>query len=279
MSTKEAFAKRIQRIMGERVPEYIPRESWKGHTYAHIFTDLAINFIDGMYPKFCSMKGELTDAEIKYHKGATHMNSSQIVCISYFKKFFEKPEYENYLLAVLRESGISIEQDEKIESAAFEYEPCVKEGTNFDFYLVLTGGKRISFEIKYTEAEFGGISPDKEDPGKYDRKWDEIYKEMVNRSPLLNVDRETFYKPHYQINRNIVYAKAEDYVVFLTPRANDAKALIDGRNYIDGMQNPHICNLYWEDVIGITQSTVKDCKELKDYYFKFYHKYIEILNQ
>ena len=27
------------------------------------------------------------------------------------------------------------------------------------------------------------------------------------------------------------------------------------------------------------ESTVKDCKELKDYYFKFYHKYIEILNQ
>ena len=109
MSTKEAFAKRIQRIMGERIPEYIPRGSWQGHTYAHIFTDVAINFIDGMYPKFCSMKGELTDAEIKYHKGATHMNSSQIVCISYFKKFFEKPEYEDYLLAVLRKSGISIE--------------------------------------------------------------------------------------------------------------------------------------------------------------------------
>ena len=45
MSTKEAFAKRIQRIMGERVPEYIPRESWKGRTYAHIFTDLAIYFV------------------------------------------------------------------------------------------------------------------------------------------------------------------------------------------------------------------------------------------
>lgn len=278
MIRKETFAKKIQRMMGERVPDYIPRGSWQGHTYAHIFTDIEINFIDGMCPKFCNIKGELTDTVIKYHKGAAHMNSSQVVCISFFKKFFEKPEYENYLLEVLRKSGISIEQDEKIVSATFEYEPCEKEGTNFDFYLVLTGGKRISFEIKYTEAEFGGISVDKEESGKYDKKWDEIYKGMVDQSPFLNVNRETFYKTYYQINRNIVYAKADDYVVFLTPSANDAKALVAGRNYIDGMKNPHICNLYWEDVIGITQNTVKDCEELKDYYLKFHHKYIEILD-
>ncbi len=36
----------------------------------------------------------------------------------------------------------------KIENAVFEYEPDHEEGTNFDFYLTLDDGKRISFECK-----------------------------------------------------------------------------------------------------------------------------------
>lgn len=279
MSTKETFAKKIQRIMGKSVPDNVPRGIWQGRSYSHIYTDIVSNFIDGNYPTHCSLKGSLTTAEIKYHNGAAHMNSSQVMCISYFKKFFEQPEYEGYLLAVLRESGIFIEPDDTIDAAAFEYEPCAYERTNFDFYLVLASGKRISFEIKYTEVEFGGISQDKNDPQKYDKKWDNIYKKMVDESAFLDIDKAAFYTPHYQINRNIVYAKAEDYVVFLTPRANDSKALINGRQYIEGMHNPHIRNLYWEDVMGSTQRLVCECNALKEYYSKFYHKYIEILNK
>ena len=277
VNDRETFAKRIQRFMGERVPDYIPRGRWQGRTYSHIFADKSMNFIDGDYPVLCSMKGNLTDAEIKYHKGAAHMNSSQIVCISFFKKFFERPEYEEYLISLLRESGISIENDEKIDAAAFEYEPCAEERTAFDFYMVMTGGRRISFEIKYTEAEFGGISPDEHDPCKYDRKWDMFYKEMTERSPFLDEDKESFYNRHYQVNRNIAYAGAEDYVIFLTPRANDSRALAVGRNYIDAMNNRHIRNLYWEEVVNVTQKLVEECEELKEYYSRFYHKYIEIL--
>lgn len=48
---------------------------------------------------------------------------------------------------------------------------------------------------------------------------------------------------------------------------------------MDGMQNSHILNLYWEDVMEIAQEIVKECEELKEYYSKFNHKYIEILNQ
>lgn len=277
MSAKENFAKRIQNIMGQRVPEYIPRGKWQGKYYAHILADIKTNFIDGESPKFCSIKGYLTDAEIKYHQGAAHMNSSQVVCISYFKKFFENTEYEKYLLEILRESGLSIEESDEIESAAFEYEPRSDERTNFDFYIVMKSGQKISFEIKYTEPEFGGISPDKNDPDKYDRKWEAIYKEMVEKSIYLDVDKDTFYKPHYQVNRNIVYADAGDYVTFLTPRANDANLLEEGRKYIDGMNEPHILNIYWEDIMERTLDRVRECSELRDYFTRFYQKYIEIL--
>lgn len=277
MSTDETFAKRIQNIMGQRVPENIPRGKYGDKTYSHIFTDIESNFIDGLKPRNSRVKGKLKNTTISYHPGAAHMNSSQVVCISFFKKFFEKTEYNKYLLDILRDMGIAIEASDEIEAAAFEYVPCNKEGTNFDFYMVLNSKYKITFEIKYTESEFGGISSDKNNPGKYDRKWDNIYRDWVKNSLYLNVDKDTFYKSHYQVNRNILYAGDGDYAVFITPRANDAPQLEEGRKYIDGMNSPYIRNIYWEDIIKSTLDRVQECDELRDYYTKFYQKYIEIL--
>ena len=149
-------------------------------------------------------------------------------------------------------------------------------------YLIFDDGKRISFECKYTETEFGGISSDKRDPNKYNkkynRKWDHIHKNLVADSIFLFTDKKEFYR-HYQINRNIVYADSGDYVLFLTPRANDAKGICDGRTYIDNMENQHIRNIYWEDMIQITLLTVAECEPLKDYYFKFKSKYLDSWNE
>jgi hypothetical protein len=277
---KEAFAKKVQKIMGNTVPSWIPRGEWQGKPYNHIFADLRTNFIDGRYPTKCYIKGRTDEnnKDIKYHKYASHMNSSQVMCISFFKKFFEKEEYENLLLEILRKSGIHIVDSDKIAEAIFEYEPNSDEGTNFDFYLTLTSNIRLSFEIKYTEPAFGGISPDSNEPDKYDRKWNTIYRDMVDRCPFLNIEKENFYK-NYQINRNISYAKEGDCVLFLTPKANDAKGICSGRDYIDSFQNDHILNLYWEDVVEITRTVVKDIPELEDYYSKFYKKYIKIFKE
>ena len=270
------FAKKVQKVMGSSATETIPRGEWRGVKYDHIFSDLKSNFIDGMYPKKCSVKGDLSDKDIKYHRGARHMNSSQVMCISFFKKFFEKPEYEKILLDVLKKSGVEIAPEEKIKAAIFEYEPSPKERTNFDFYMVLLSGKKISFEVKYTEPDFGGISPDKDDPDKYDRKWDQIYKDMVLKSPFLDIDKEAFYK-NYQINRNIVYAASSDHVLFLTPKANDEKGIAAGRSYIDQMHCPNIKNLYWEDIAEKTMEAARDHQELFEYYLKFFDKYIKFL--
>ena len=65
----------------------------------------------------------------------------------------------------------------------------------------------------------------------------------------------------------------------LTPRANDAKGICDGRAYIDNMENQHIRNIYWEDMIQITLLTVAECEPLKDYYFKFKSKYLDSWNE
>ena len=277
MDMENTFAKKVQKAMGSAIPDWIPRGKWRGVSYGHILTDMRNNFIDGCYPVKCCIKGNLSEGEIKYHQGASHLNSSQVMCINFFKKFFEREEYEGYLLAVLQCCGVSIE-GYKIENAVFEYEPDHEEGTNFDFYLILEDGKRISFECKYTETEFGSISSDKRDPDKYNRKWDHIYKNLIANSTFLFTDKKEFYR-HYQINRNIVYADSRDYVLFLTPRANDAKGICDGRAYIDNMENQHIRNIYWEDIIQITLLTVAECEPLEDYYFKFKSKYLDSWNE
>ena len=154
MSSVESFAKRIQRIMGDSIPDWMPRGTYLEREYNHIFLSLEDNFIDGKYPVKCNVKGDLYETDIKYHKYASHMNSSQVMCISFFKKLFEKSENEEILLELLRRTGIEISKDAVIKDAVFEYEPDKSEGTNFDFYIGLTNGRKISMEIKYTEAAF-----------------------------------------------------------------------------------------------------------------------------
>lgn len=272
MNSVESFAKRIQRIMGGSIPDWMPRGTYLGREYNHILLSLEDNFIDGKYPVKCNVKGNLYEADIKYHKYASHLNSSQVMCISFFKKLFEKSENEEILLELLRRTGIDISKDSVIKDAVFEYEPDKSEGTNFDFYIGLTDGRKISMEIKYTEAAFG--SPDKKDPDKYINKWKNIYQAMVEVSPYIDCNEQDFYK-NYQINRNIAYAKDGDVVIFLTPKANGAIA--GGREYIDSLENSNICNIYWEEVVAELLDMVKDLPELSAYYTKFYNKYIRIL--
>lgn len=273
----KTFSKRIQEIMGERAPKELTGGTWHGVSYPHIFLDKKYIFIDGKYPTFCDIKGDLySGREIKYHDGVAHLNSSQVVCISFFKKFFEKEEWEQILVKALINLGVPLLASQ-IKCATFEYEPDSAEKTNFDFFMVMDDESKVSMEIKYTESEFGGISPDKKDPDKYSRKWISIYKDMVEKSPYLNCTENEFYK-HYQVNRNICYAGKNDIVLFLTLRANDARGLEEGREYIDkfSVEYPNIRNIYWEDLVAEIMKHVSDT-ELADYYCKFKEKYIDIL--
>ena len=89
MDMENTFAKKVQKAMGSAIPDWIPRGKWRGVSYGHILTDMRNNFIDGYYPVKCCIKGNLSEGEIKYHQGASHLNSSQVMCINFFKKFFE----------------------------------------------------------------------------------------------------------------------------------------------------------------------------------------------
>lgn len=251
--------------------------------YPHIFKDLKDNFIDKNYPLNKNLKGNLDKSEIKYHF-ANHLNSSQAMCISYFKKFFEKDEYESVFIEILIHFGIDICKNSKVVDAVFEYIPNSKEYTNFDFYLKFDNNVQVTWEIKFTESEFKSVYNGNKIE-KYINKYNEIYVSMFKNSYYATIINkyyddfsvDNFFK-HYQINRNILYAKTkDDYVIFLSPREN--YNLDKGRDYIEKIslkcKTNHIKNIFWEELVDITIQKISKIPELYEYYINFKHKYFE----
>lgn len=265
---KNSYAEAVKQRIVHVLPEKERYGLWHGRPYPHICKDRRCNFID----KTETLNGKLSGKSIKFHEGASHLNSSQVLCINFFNKFFINMQSEALLLQILRDAGLDISDEERIEDAALEYEPEPKERTNFDFFLQLTSSRHISFEVKYTESAFGSITPDERNPNKYADKWKNIYFSKVQACPYLSkhCDEALFYK-HYQIHRNIVYAGNNDIVVFLTPRLN--RALDEERRYIDSFGTPNIRNLYWEDIVPIVLKKVQSDPEMYSYFCRFRDKY------
>ena len=92
---KKSYEVTVKERMLKKFPSELLGGAYHGRSYPHIFKELKDNFIDGRYPVKKCLKGNLTDSEIKYHY-AEHLNSSQTMCISYFKKFFESEKYEGF---------------------------------------------------------------------------------------------------------------------------------------------------------------------------------------
>lgn len=297
---KNNYEAAVKERMLKRVPKGLLGGTFRGRAYPHIFKELKDNFIDGTYPTKKCLKGNLTDADIKYHY-AEHLNSSQTMCIAYFKKFFESKEYETLLAEILMMQGIDVVGCAEFTDAVFEYIPYAKEGTNFDFYLKLANGKQITWEIKFTESEFGGTTKAGGARDKYITKYENTYIPMLREcayydfpdvvcddyeclaTGVLTDDCSVcdkcsihrFFK-HYQIRRNILYAKKKgDYVLYLTPREN--QALDEGRAYIEHYATKWgtdcIRNIYWEDLLETTLYVASREPKLLDYYTKFEEKY------
>ena len=242
------YAEEVKR----RLIEVADKEKLKGSS--HVYKDLKNNFIDGVKLENSVVKGDKSEEKIKYHEYATSLNSSQVMCINFFKKFFENKAYEGIFIEILKNSGLNISCDE-IDKAVFEYRPDEKkkENTNLDFFIEMADGQRISFEVKFTEQSFGSISKVNKDGNKdrYANSWKDNYSRLIKLCPyypsdlscnknclctengILNnscekADSCVIYRffEHYQINRNIVYARSRnDIVVFLTPRENFLKNL------------------------------------------------------
>ena len=302
MSEKKkcSYAESVKKRIVNTVPHEYLNGTFNGKTYLHVCKEQKYNFIDNRFPKYGNIKGCLSCDEIDYHKGINNLNSSQAMCINYFKKFFEKKEYELLLLDTFRDMGLNIPKGILIKHAQFEYRPNPAENTNFDFYIVLSNDRHISIEVKYTENDFGKTQKNAEPKHKYIDKWNNQYRALLDKcvyfdeisvcdnnhkcmasgtlvGNCLHRNNCTFYQfyQNYQIYRNIAYAEQnDDIVVFLTPEENSG--LDAEREFINSFAQQHntknIVNLYWESLINrtIINATEEDCRQ---YFMKFKDKY------
>lgn len=243
---------------------------WKNNCnqYSYILPEnlKELNFL----PMTSPIKAVNIASNISFHSGAHHLNSSQIMCINFFAPLLRDAEGLCILKEIIKkETQIKFSEDANIVKACFEYEPDEKEGTNFDFYMELSTGERILFEIKYTESGFGSIHKDKNNPNKYNDKWNKIYDQQTNKSLYLKgIGKDDFYT-NYQIWRNVSYIENDsDYVVFLFSYLNDShvQEIQKTVGLPKKQKYANVSSLCWYSFIRTALELTKNSK----YYFHFY---------
>lgn len=212
---------------------------YAGREYGHILPDkyekLNLGLRESEYVLEKSILKLKKCEPFKLHKDWRHMNSSQILCISYFYDFvLDKVKLQKLISNVLNINA-------KVAEAEFEY--VVKEDlSNIDFVVKLKNGGMIYFEIKYTEAEFGIASSEKTD---YLSRKENLYS-------AVDISYEDYLK-NYQLVRNICLSSknTNKYTIFLLPRENSSinKKYDEGVNKIKNIDQFNVQRLYWEDLL------------------------------
>ncbi len=211
--------------------------------------------------------------ESKLHKYFHHLNSSQAICLNFFYPLVIEKRLDLIL------NKLSIDGDVDYNNVKFEKESDVDNGygrpTNFDFYIPTTDNKKIYFEIKYTESEFGKAKNDAEHQNKYN----DLYKQLLYNNKAINNkynDQDKFFE-NYQILRNLVHINQDSTVVFIYPEKNIniRKAAEKAKNkMIASNWQDHFISVTWEDIVQALESKITD-KDLKEYYsIKFTEKYL-----
>ena len=219
----------------------------------------------------------------KVHKGARHLNSSQIVCYNFFRPLItvdsDNPRCgkagEKLIQLVEEYLGINISkealcifeyEDEKTKNEFKAYGKIRPKGEESQFDFFIKDGKvEIYFEIKYTEANYGGWVPKKDNPDAIANHCSYVekgYKPMMEKSLYFTKEckeamratdekdfaaSKNFFNKQYQLFRNALRADSSKYSVFIYPEANPGPELEFNKfktNLVDG-QN-HIIALKWE---------------------------------
>src|SRR5690554_2262105 len=147
---------------------------WKRNkkTYSHIFPEdkWKLNLLT---PYEHELEKYIEEKKIKKHTDFHHLNSSQAMCLNFFYPLIKEKELDIILKI------IGFDKDEKVNynSVCFEKKSKVekKNRTCFDFYLETTSEKKLFFEIKYCEQDFG---KGKENEGR-NKKFENDYKDNL----------------------------------------------------------------------------------------------------
>lgn len=238
---------------------------WQGHgPYPHILRrDLFLNGQSGVEHVFSEVAAHLkNDLGNRIHMYAHHLTSSQILTYNFFKYFLCDDKKEKLLLRTLdTATGTTDFASNRVWFSKFEMDGFEKtrHPTNFDFYLETVSGKRLFFEVKYTENEFGAATHNTF--GIYQPEFPLTLNFKMN--PPAS---DTFCK-NYQIYRNIWHCRSNsDYVFFLYPEKN-----YDLAGQLNAALAPGFINVFpitWETLVQAVGPSNPD------YFDKFRRRYL-----
>lgn len=277
MTYQDLVKKHMASYTTSEINDAVKGGEFRGKNYPHILKKQ--NERLNILPQYREEIFEGVMKNIKPHMYFHHLNSSQAMCINFFY-----PLVKNNLMSVklgeINPKGnwgdMSVCNFEKLsddELALKKSCPGFGEPTNFDFYLETLNGYEVSFEIKYTEAEFGKAEKEKGVfCSKYNPKY-EAYQSMMKPWIIKNRDKTDFLN-NYQLMRNLLFLQdSKRYVVFLIPKDNKkvAKQAEATKDWISDEMRDHVVVLHWEDLLPIVKTG-----GLNGYYQEFYEKYLNL---
>lgn len=209
----------------------------------------------------------IDNSRIKLHPDFHHLNSSQAMCLNFFFPLFKERKVEiitdllGFVNEMVNYETVYFEKDGL--EAKFGRVP-----TSFDFYFETISGKKLHFEIKYTEYEFGKSKINID-------KFENVYSNFLRPITSKFHDLQQFYD-NYQILRNLIHIDKNSYVIFIYPKDNK-KIKKDAERVKTDFLLPDFSNnffyLTWEECFDKVSNFVFD-GNLKAQLYEFKEKYI-----
>ena len=206
--------------------------------------------------------------QIKLHPEFHHLNSSQAMCFNFFFPLYHEQALE-FITDFLGFGNVTVDYN----TVCFEKDGLEakfgRRPTSFDFFFETTSGKKLYFEIKYTEGEFGKavINPD---------KFDTVYSNFLQPiNPSFHTSQSFF--ENYQILRNLIHIDDSSYVIFVYPKDNDVVSKDADRvksDFLTSNYHDHFFAVTWDKLFDhvLTSATNTNIKrQLAD----FKKKYLE----
>lgn len=187
----------------------------------------------------------IENENVKLHIDFHHLNSSQAMCLNFFYPLIIEQKLD-IILEFLNLNGEQVEYG----TACFEKDGIEKtfgrRPTIFDFYFETTSKRKLYFEIKYTENDFGKAKKDIEHFSKFDKIYANFLKPLKNEFH----SRDRFLE-NYQILRNLIHLNENSFVIFLYPKNNCKIKKVAENAKISMLQNDVRNNFFpltWEEI-------------------------------
>lgn len=271
MGYSETVRRKLSEYKTQKFPEF-EDGIYRQRKYRHILPkDKKFNNFLKPYREI--LKKYVEDKELKLHIYFHHLNSSQAMCLNFFYPLAKEQKLEIILDLLGFEEEIV-----DYETVCFEKDGLEKDDlgagnnrpTSFDFYFETKSGKRLFFEIKYTENGFGKAEID----ASHEKKFDVIYQKHLKPIHPDFRSKDIFLR-NYQILRNLIHIDDNSYVIFLFPEGNETIQLEVNRvktTMLGSAFRDHFFPITWEKILkkaDIDWETDNMKKQISDFKEKY----------